>query len=321
MALTFSVPDTELSLNLHNRRDEVIDQVFQGTPFFRAMSSHGGIRMESGGQEITTPLRMSKNSTVGSFSGFDILDTTPQDNETSMRLPWSFDAATVSIAWTETLKNAGRGKLIDVVKQKTDDAMMALRDKLNVQLLQAQPAAGSKDPISITEVIDEDPTADPARTASIGSIGNANTWWRNKYTTGGAFTVADMNAMYNDVSDGHDFPTFLLTSSTVYEYYENSLTGLIRYGDSRSGDQGFTNLLYKNVPIYWDPQIGNTDEIYFLNTKYFQLVIHSDGDFVTTDFVEPENQAAKVAKILWAGNLEANNRRRLGTLHGITAPA
>jgi hypothetical protein len=320
MALNFSVPDTELSLNLHNRRDQVIDQVFQGTPFFRALSTHGGIRMESGGQEITTPLRMSKNSTTSSFSSFDILDTTPQDNETSMRLPWSFDAATVSIAWTETLKNAGRGKLIDVVRQKTEDAMMSLRDKLNVQLLQTQPSAGSKDPISITEVIDNAPSADPPRVASIGSIGNANTWWRNVATSGGAFTIADVNTLYNDVSDGHDFPSFLLTSQTVYEYYENSLTDLIRYGDSRSGDQGFTELLFKRTPIIWDPQIGITDEIYFINTKYFQLVIHSDGDFVTTDFVEPDNQAAKVAKILWAGNLEATNRRRLGTLYAITAP-
>jgi len=321
MALTFSVPDTELSLNLHNRRNEIIDQVFQGTAYMNALSSFGGVKMESGGQELVTPLRMSKNSTAGSFSGYDILDTTPQDNQTSMRTPWSYNSATVAVAWTETLKNAGRGKLIDWVRTKTDDAMMALRDKLNVQLLQAQPAAGSKDPNSITEIIAGDPSTDPARTTAIGSVGNANTWWRNKATSGGSFTTADMVSMYNDVSDGQDFPTFLLTSSTIHEYYENSLTDLIRYEGGRTGDQGFTDLLFKKTPIVWDPQIGNTDEIYFINTKYFKLVIHSDGDFVTTDFIEPDNQAAKVAKILWAGNQECSNRRRCGTLHGITAPA
>ena len=248
-------------------------------------------------------------------------NATPQDNETSLRFPWAYDYATVSVAWTETLRNAGRGKLIDWVRQKTDDAMMSLRDKLNVQLLAAQPAAGSKDPISITELIDEDPTADPARTASIGNISNSNTWHRNKATSGGAFSIADMNTMYNDVSDGHDFPSFLLTSQTVFEYYENSQVGQIRYGNGREADAGFTSLMYKNTPIGWDPQIGNTDEIYFINTNYLKLTIHSDGDFKTTDFIEPDNQAAKVAKILWAGNLECTNRRRQGTLHGITAPA
>ena len=321
MALSFSVPDTELSLTLHNRRAGVVDNIFKGTPFLSAMSTMGGVRSEGGGLELVTPLLMSKNTTAGSFADYDILDTTPQDNETSARYPWAGEYATIAISWMEAQRNAGPGMLINLLNQKIDDAEMSLRDKLNVHLLQSQPAAGSKDPVSITELIDEDPTDDPTRTTAIGSIGNANTWWRNVATAGGAFTVADMNAMWNDVSDGQDPPTFLLTSSTVYEYYENSLTGMIRYQDSRVGDQGFTNLMYKNAPMLWDPQIGNTDALYFINTKYFKLTTHSNGDFKTTDFIEPDNQAAKVAKILWMGNLECNNRRRCGTLHGITAPA
>ena len=164
-------------------------------------------------------------------------------------------------------------------------------------------------------------TADTNRTAAQGGIGNANTWWRNTYTDGGAFTVADMNAIVNDASDGSDFPTFALTSSTIFEYYENSQVGQIRYTDTRIADAGFMALEYKGFPILWDPQIGNTDELYFINTKYFKLGTYAEGDFVTTDFIEPDNQAAKVAKILWMGNLFSSNRRRLATLHGITAPA
>lgn len=229
--------------------------------------------------------------------------------------------ATVAISWEEEKKNMGRHALINLLNQKIDDAGDSLRDKLNVHMLQSQPAAGSKDIGSLTELIDEAPAADPNRTANIGNIGNSNTWWRNKATDGGAFTIADMNAMFNDVSDGQDFPTFLLTGSTVFEYYENALVGQIRYNDTRMADAGFQNLMYKNVPMIWDPQIGNTDEIYFINTKYLQLVMHPEGDFITTDFIEPDNQAAKVAKILFLGQLICTNRRRCGTLHGITAPA
>jgi len=321
MALSFSVPDTELSLTLHNRRAEVVDNIMQGTPFLAAMSNYGGVRSENGGYELVVPVRMSKNSTAGSFSGYDILDTTPQDNETSARYEWAGEYATISISWMEEKRNQGRGRLINLLNQKITDAGDSIRDKLNVHLLQSQPAAGSKDPNSITEIIDEVPTADPSRTTSIGSIGNAQTWWRNKYTTGAAFTIADMNAMWNDVSDGSDFPQFLLTSSTIYEYYENSQVGQIRYASVGTANAGFQNLVYKTAPIMWDPQIGNTDELYYINTKYFQLAVHPDGDFVTTDFIEPDNQAAKTAKILWMGQLICSNRRRCGTLHGITAPA
>ena len=74
MALTFSVPDTELSLTLHNRRKEVVDNIMQGTPFHFAMSRFGGTRTVDGGLEQVTPLRFSKNATAGPFQDYDVLD-------------------------------------------------------------------------------------------------------------------------------------------------------------------------------------------------------------------------------------------------------
>ena len=130
-----------------------------------------------------------------------------------------------------------------------------------------------------------------------------------------------MNAMWNDVSDGSDTSTFLLTGSTVFEYYENTLTGQIRYTDTRLADAGFQALAYKNVPILWDPQIGNTDEIYFINTRWLKLKMNAGSDFVSSDFTKPANQAARSAQILVMATLCSNNRRRLGTIDGITAPA
>jgi hypothetical protein len=103
MALTFSVPDTELSLTLHNRRAEVVDNIFTG------------VQNENGGLEIVQPLLMSKNTTAGSFSGFDILDTTPQNNETSAVFPWRMLYATISISVEEEAKNEGKGRLINLL--------------------------------------------------------------------------------------------------------------------------------------------------------------------------------------------------------------
>ena len=76
MALTFSVPDTELTATLHNRRAEVVDNIFRGTPYLMAMSTHGGVTTEDGGLAIVQPVRMAKNTARGCFRGYDILDTT-----------------------------------------------------------------------------------------------------------------------------------------------------------------------------------------------------------------------------------------------------
>jgi hypothetical protein len=321
MALTFSVPDSELSATLHNRRSELVDNIFQGTPFLAAMSRLGGTKTEDGGLELVTPLQYAKSSAAGSFTDYDVLDTTPQDNWTSARFPWAGEYATVSISWMEEKRNSGRGRLMNLLNGKIDEAMMTMRDNLNVGLTGAQATAGGKKMNSITELIDVAPSADPARTTAIGSIGNANTWWRNQQLTGGAFTVADMNTFYNTCSDGADPPTFLFSGQNVFEYYENSQVGQIRYQDSRMADAGFQTLQFKAVPMLWDPQISVTDALYFINTKYMKLVTHSDGDFITTDFVEPDNQMAKVAKMAWMGQLECSNRRRTGVITAITAPA
>jgi len=322
MALSFSVPDTELSLTLHNRRTQLVDQIFKGTVVLSMFRRYNAVDTVDGGLEIVGPVRMAANTTVGSFDGYDLLDTTPQDTTTSYRYPWAQDYGTISISMVEEKKNQGRGKLIDILNQKTDDAGDSIRDLLTKQLTATAPAAGSKDPISILEIVQSAPTTSPARVASIGNIsGTANAWWRNKFTNGGAFSVSDMNTMYNNVSDGSDFPTVILTSQTVYEYYENSQVGQIRYSDTKTADAGFQNLLFKMTPIVWDPLIGISDSMFFLNLKYLRLQIMMGMDFVTTDFVEPDNQAAKVAKILFMGNLACSSRRRQGTLFSITAPA
>lgn len=322
MALTFSVPDTELSLTLHNRRAEVVDNIFRGTAFMNALRRYSAVEMVNGGLEIVQPLRYTKNTTVGSFDSYDLLDTTPQDSETSVRYPWAQDYGTISISLTEEKKNQGRGKLLDILNQKIDDAMTSLKDLLNIQLLATAASSGSKDPISINEIVQSAPTTSPARVASIGNIsGTAQTWWRNKFTNGGSFSVSDMNTMYNNVSDGTDFPNLLMTSQTVYEYYENSLVGQIRYADTKMADAGFQSLLFKQTPLIWEPLIGITDSMFFLNFKYLKLCMMTGMDFTTTDFIEPDNQAAKVAKILFMGNLICTARRRQGTLFSITAPA
>jgi hypothetical protein len=47
-------------------------------------------------------------------------------------------------------------------------------------------------------------------------------------------------------------------------------------------------------------------------------MIDSETDIVTTPFVEPENQTAKTAKILFMGQAYCSNLRKLGVLGGIS---
>jgi hypothetical protein len=89
-------------------------------------------------------------------------------------------------------------------------------------------------------------------------------------------------------------------------------------------DLGFEVLRYKGANMFFDAGMATNvpatgESILLLNSKNIRLVVDKETDLVSTDFIEPENQTAKVAKILWMLNLVTNNRRKLGLLHGISA--
>jgi hypothetical protein len=126
-----------------------------------------------------------------------------------------------------------------------------------------------------------------------------------------------MATLYNDVSVGNDQPTIIITTQALYEKYEDLLDDQIRYTDTDVADGGFQNLLFKGAPVTFDGAC-TSGEMMFLNTKYLQLVAHSDVWFKPTPFVRPTNQDAVFSQLLCYGQLTCSNRARQGYLFGAT---
>ena len=92
----------------------------------------------------------------------------------------------------------------------------------------------------------------------------------------------------------------------------------------------FENVNFKGKPVVWDefvPDAKNDDITpagsdsgtwYALNSNYMGVSYDSQHNFTAGDFVNPENQDAKTALVLWYGVHWVSNRRKLGVLAGIT---
>ena len=68
-------------------------------------------------------------------------------------------------------------------------------------------------------------------------------------------------------------------------------------------------------------EIGNASwdgTVFFVNTKFYNIITDSETDVITTPFIEPENQTAKTAKILFMGNAGVSNMRKLGVCYAIS---
>lgn len=349
--------DSLLSTTLMAYRDTLVDNIFKSNALMASLKSYDGIRYQDGGERVQELLMYETNDTVKSYSGYEQLTVKPQDGMTSAFYPWTEIAGTITISRKEERQNSGEARILNLLEQKIKQAEMSLKAKVNEMIVQGTvqsstfvPGNSAKDLFPLAYFLPKANATDPVAGGSVGNINRATySWWRprtavldsatkdtgNDYalavTTYAGLRVA-LYRMYNYCARGADnsAPNIVLTDQVTYETYENSLDQLKRYGDENLVSMGFDNVKLKGATMIWDELVPDVDAAllsgaanyagtaFFLNTKFFKLVIDKQTDFVTTPFIEPENQTAKTAKVLFMGQTSANNMRKLGVCYAIS---
>ena len=306
--------DEILSTTLNNYVPKLVDNVFSARPLFYALTNGQTIRRISGGAKIVVPIIYGTNSTAGSYATTDTISTTAQTGISAAEYDWKQYAATVTINGMEEAKNNGEAQIIDLLEGKIFQAQETIIENMNTMFWADGTGNSSKDWIGLDLIVTKPNTS----LGGIDPTGAGNSFWASTETNqGGALTSAGMATLYNDVSVGNDQPNIIITTQSLYEAYEATLTDQIRYTDTDVADAGFQNLMFKGAPVTFDGAC-TSGEMMFLNTKYLQLVGHSDVWFKPTPFVRPTNQDAVYSQILSYGNLTCSNRARQGYLFGAT---
>lgn len=327
MGLSFSQPDSVLSTTLANYSKTLSDNIFRANPLFHYLvgqhptvagqdiQTRGQMKIINGGESIVVPLLYEKNSTAKSYSKYGVIDTTPQEGITSARFLWKQTAATITISGLEERQNAGSDtRVINLLESKAKQAQMSMQEELNRQAF----GTGTDSSADLTGL--QTICATTGTTGGISRTGNA--WWQGKVTaSAGSFAAGGVDAMrtmYNNVTRGSDKADLIISDQTTFERYEKTLAPQERFNDTMFADAGFTSLKFKSCPITFDLYCPS-GSMYFLNSQYLNLYVHSDANMTTTAFVTPENQDAKTAKILFMGELTVSNASRQGVITGFTA--
>ena len=310
MALTF---DELLSTTLKNYVPKLTDNIFSARPLFYALTNGQTIRRVSGGTKIVVPVIYGTNSTAASYAGTDTIPTTAQTGISAAEYDWRQYAATVTISGIEEAKNNGEAQIIDLLEGKIFQTQETIIENMNTMFWADGTGNGGLDWNGLDLIVGKPNT-------TLGGIDPTagNSWWASTETDeGSALALKSMSNVYNTVSVGNDQPTIVITTQAAYESYEALLTTNVRYTDTDVAGAGFQNLLFKGAPVTFDGAC-TAGEMMFLNTKYLQLVAHSDVWFKPTPFVRPTNQDAVFSQLLCYGNLTCSNRARQGYLFGIT---
>lgn len=304
-----------LSTTLKKYRKTLTDNIHKSNAVFLKLKESGALKEEDGGERIVEPLMYGKNTTAGSYSGYETLDVTPQEGIDSAEFNWKQYSVSISISGKEERQNNGSSRIIDLLEAKTKQAEMSLIEQLSTGLFSDGTGNGNRDLTGLEAMV----------LGSGNTYGGINSttyaWWQaGVESTSEALGLAKMRTGFNTASlGGKDTPDLIVTTQTLFEKYEGFLTQVSASnvagsfmtkseGEKKMGDAGFQTLGFKGVPVVWD-ELCPSGTMYFLNSKHMKLTVHKDANFETRDFIKPENQDARVANILWMGNLTCNRRK------------
>lgn len=345
------------TLNNYALGKSMFDNIFKDSAYLALLRMSDAVKKQDGGERIAVPLLYGDNNTVKTHGGYDVIDTTPADGMTTAFYEWAEVAGSISISRKEERQNSRESRLVGLLENKIKQAEMTMREKLNTDLVRGTVSSATFVPDSsigsgtlgifpLGYFLRKDNTLNPTTGGNVGNISAVTQdWWRHKTAvvnaggvdTGNSFTVnvttyagfkVALRRMYNYVSRGSGgSPDVVLFDQLSFETYENALDVNIRYQNTKMADLGFDTVKLRGATCIWDEQVPDIENgtaavtagtAFFLNTKFYSLVIDSQTDIVTTPFVEPENQTAKTAKILFMGNTAVSNLRKHGVMYGIS---
>lgn len=304
-----------------NMKSTIRDNFFDATPFYFWLRDRGRVETVQGGRFLTEPLSYSENQNVTWITKGGRTSMNDYEFLTVAKFDWRYLVAPIVRFGIDDQQNRGRNAIMSLMNSKMDNTQNSLVSTLEAALTAASGAATNAiDGLQL--LVADDPTA-AGEVGSIEQSDAANNWWRNKTNnmTGVSFATSGierMRTMFNDTMNNlkMDMTDIIVTSQTVYEFYEDAILGFYQTQNTKLGDAGFQNLEFKGAPMIWSPNVSQ--RMYFLNTNFIKFVYDPGMFFEMTAWKAiPEQVNDRVAQIMTACQHTISRRLCQGVIHTI----
>lgn len=307
---------TELvTTTLRNHPSMISDNVSNHNALYNKLQKGGKVKKSvSGGYEIVKPLDYAENSTYQRYSGYDTLDIGQSDVLSAAKYDWVQAAVSIVASGRELRMNAGKEKIIDLMKARTKNAVRTAANQMSVDLYSSGSLTNQMG--GLGHLIQSDGGG------TVGGIDSTTyTFWKNKFKElDGTGTYADIRADMKDLwlqlVRGTDKPDMIVSTHDLYSAYWEALSDLQRYKNNDEPDT-FQSVMFMSAPVMFDNNDNFTttgEKMYFLNTDYLELCVHPDADWTPTEEKVSVNQDAAVVTLLWQGQLVCSNRSLQGVV-------
>jgi len=322
MAFPSTITDI-VATTIQSRSRQIADNVTKNNALLMKLNERGNRKPFSGGNVILQELSFAQNGNGGWYSGYDLLPVAAQDVISAAEFQIKQLACPVTISGLETLQNAGREQMIDLLEARIGVGEATMANLLASGIYSDGTTFGGK----VLTGLDAAVPVNPA-TGTYGGIDRSATvgaFWRSQVATGTTITAANiqatMNALYATLVRGKNVPDLVVSGNDLWALYMGSLQAQQRFTDPNTAKLGFPSIKYITADYVLDGGIGNlvtTKTMFMLNTEYIFLRPHAQRDMVAIapDKRSAINQDAEVSILGWAGNLTCSGAQFQGRLIG-----
>ena len=338
MPITFTgITNDLLSTTLYNIHDQIVDGLFQTSPFLSVSKKLGKIKYHQGSFKLVVPIETAEQTTSTQITtGWEPVNMAVQEISQQAQYDYSRVVRPVLISGKEETSNRGEKAIIQLAEARHKAAIAAMMRELNRQIVQGGVSAFSNvtslnGNTSFGGLTDGFLEANDvgSQTNGVGGLTRGSVvGLNNQFIDGnpsGAGTVADIiknlytlearaSTLLPAGGDGGRFH-LTLASMTAYAAYRNALFANERFIDVKSLDAGgVQSLAFSSGVMMPDRDIGfgqtsSTKENSFmlLNLDGIFLDQLEGADFAFTGFMDYPGYDGRYGQIVWQGGLCAGH--------------
>lgn len=334
MPITFTgITNDLLSTTIYNVHDQIVDGLFQTSPFLSVSKKLGKMKYHDGSFKLVVPIETQEQSTTTQITtGWEPVNMAVQEISQQAQYDYSRVVRPVLISGKEEASNRGEKAIINLAEARHRSAIAALMRELNRQIVQGGVSAFS----GVTSLNGNtgfgggatgflEAAAVGSQSNTVGGLVRGSVVGLNNQFIDGAGTVADIlknlytlearaSTLLPAGGDGGRFH-LTLASMDAYAAYRNALFANERFIDVKSLDAaGVQSLAFSSGVMMPDRDIGfgqssTTVENSFmlLNLDGVFLDTLNGADFAFTGFMDYPGYDGRYGQIVWQGGLCAGH--------------
>lgn len=286
---------------------------------------YGKREKQDGGNDIGAPIIIGgvDTTTGGWYTGGSTLTDAEKEDMTRAVVAWKQVYETVLISNLDILKNNGSAGILKLVASKVKIAEKRLKSRLSSGIYSDGTNALMFN--GLGQIISATVAYGGLAVADVKDEFGANSWKAYVSAAQTALTEQSMQLALGKATEDADRPDVALMTQAVY----NEVWGLLKdHQRILADDSSFSGaghdqrkvLMYNGLPHHVDSHM-KAGSIYYINSEYTKLIVHSMEDMKAQSFKQLENSNAIKERMLLTGNMFCQSRRANSELSGITVVA